>query len=162
MQGRKGKWLWLSWQSGRFQYQRSAVRLQSLEKFILNICLFIISCIEKTKINKKRPGMAHFLKNMQGQSLNIVKFSSGGILAISIGCTQSHYHNTQINNIRPKYIESNCSDRCQVEYINGFRIIKGLKHYVKDKKIKRLKRQWKILISQPTPTGQIICSYQTG
>ena len=24
--------------------------------------LFIISCIEKTKINKKRPGMAHFLK----------------------------------------------------------------------------------------------------
>ena len=24
--------------------------------------LFIINCIEKTKINKKRPGMAHFLK----------------------------------------------------------------------------------------------------
>ena len=24
--------------------------------------LFIINCIEKTKINKKRPGVAHFLK----------------------------------------------------------------------------------------------------
>ena len=24
--------------------------------------LFIINCIEKTKINKKRPGMAHFKK----------------------------------------------------------------------------------------------------
>ena len=24
--------------------------------------LFIINCIEKTKINKKRPGMAHFFK----------------------------------------------------------------------------------------------------
>ena len=26
--------------------------------------LFIINCIEKTKINKKRPGMAHFLKKI--------------------------------------------------------------------------------------------------
>ena len=26
--------------------------------------LFIINCIEKTKINKKRPGMAHFLNNV--------------------------------------------------------------------------------------------------
>ena len=26
--------------------------------------LFIINCIEKTKINKKRPGMAHLLKKM--------------------------------------------------------------------------------------------------
>ena len=30
------------------------------KKIILNICLLYISCIEKTKINKKRPGMAHF------------------------------------------------------------------------------------------------------
>ena len=28
--------------------------------------LFIINCIEKTKINKKRPGMAHFLNNCAG------------------------------------------------------------------------------------------------
>ena len=26
--------------------------------------LFIINCIEKTKINKKRPGVAHFLKKV--------------------------------------------------------------------------------------------------
>ena len=28
----------------------------------LYVYLFIINCIEKTKINKKRPGMAHFFK----------------------------------------------------------------------------------------------------
>ena len=33
-----------------------------IAKFILNFCLFIIGCFEKTKINKKRPGIAHFLK----------------------------------------------------------------------------------------------------
>ena len=29
----QGQWLWLSWQSGRFRYQRSAVRIQSLARF---------------------------------------------------------------------------------------------------------------------------------
>ena len=29
----------------------------------LFVYLFIINCIEKTKINKKRPGMAHFFNN---------------------------------------------------------------------------------------------------
>ena len=33
--------------------------------------LFIINCIEKTKINKKRPGMAHFKKK---KSLKIINF----------------------------------------------------------------------------------------
>ena len=50
---------------GRACYQRSAVRLQSSAKFIfeyLLVYLFILNCIEKTKINKKRPGMAHFFK----------------------------------------------------------------------------------------------------
>ena len=28
------------------------------------ICLFTIGCVEKTKINKKSLGMAHFLKNI--------------------------------------------------------------------------------------------------
>ena len=52
------QWLWLSWYSGRFRYQRSAVRIQSLAKFIEH--LFTVNCIEKTKIKKQRPGMAHF------------------------------------------------------------------------------------------------------
>ena len=30
--------------------------------------LFIINCIEKMKINKKRPGMAHFFKKNKKQS----------------------------------------------------------------------------------------------
>ena len=33
------------------------------QKFIEH--LFIINCIEKTKINKKRPGMAHFIKTIK-------------------------------------------------------------------------------------------------
>ena len=28
-----GQWLWLSWKSGRFQYQRSAVRIHALSRF---------------------------------------------------------------------------------------------------------------------------------
>ena len=40
-----GQWLWLSWQSGRWRYQRSPVRIQSSAK-------------------KKKQGMAH-LKNIQ-------------------------------------------------------------------------------------------------
>ena len=58
-----GKWLWLSWQSGRFQYQRSAVRIQSLAKnYLYQTFVYCQLCIEKTKIKKKRPGMAHFFK----------------------------------------------------------------------------------------------------
>ena len=57
-----GWWLWLSWYSGRFRHQRSVVRIQSLEFFllILNICLL---CIAKTKIKKKEAGDGLFLKN---------------------------------------------------------------------------------------------------
>ena len=57
-----GQWLWLSWYSGRFRHQRSVVRIQSLEFFllILNICLL---CIAKTKIKKKEAGDGLFLKN---------------------------------------------------------------------------------------------------
>ena len=54
-----GQWLWLSWQSGCFKHQRSAVRIQSLAKFYMEH-LFTVNCIEKTNINKKMPGMVHF------------------------------------------------------------------------------------------------------
>ena len=50
------QWLCLSWLSGRFQFQRSAVQIQSLAKKLNWI--FTVNCIEKTKIKKKRPGMA--------------------------------------------------------------------------------------------------------
>ena len=51
-----GQCLWLSWQSDCFQFKRSAVRIQSSAKFILNL---FVNCIEKTKIKKKKPGKAH-------------------------------------------------------------------------------------------------------
>ena len=54
-----GQCLWLSWQSDCFQFKRSAVRIQSSAKFILNL---FVNCIEKTKIKKKKPGKAHFFK----------------------------------------------------------------------------------------------------
>ena len=47
-----GQWLWLP-------IRRSVVRIQSLSKFILNICL--LSTVLKRQ-KKKRPGMAHFKK----------------------------------------------------------------------------------------------------
>ena len=52
-------WLWLSWQSGRLQFQRSAGRIQSSAKFIMN--LFSVN-VEKTKMKKNMPIMAVFLK----------------------------------------------------------------------------------------------------
>ena len=48
-----GQWLWLSWQSGHFQFQRSVVRIPSSAN------VYTINCIEKTKIKKKKPGIAH-------------------------------------------------------------------------------------------------------
>ena len=58
-----GQWLWLSWLSGCFQFQRSVVQIQSSANVYLNwtfVCCQL--CIEKTKIKKKRPGMAHLKK----------------------------------------------------------------------------------------------------
>ena len=48
---KNGQWLWLSWYNGYFQFQRSAVRIQSSAKIYIKH--FIVNCIEKTKIKKK-------------------------------------------------------------------------------------------------------------
>ena len=59
----KGQWLWLSWQSSCFRYQRFMVRIQSSAKLDLyRTFVYCQLCIEKTKIKNKRPGMTHFLK----------------------------------------------------------------------------------------------------
>ena len=47
-----GQKLWRSWQSSRIQYQRSAVRIQSLAIFFTNNCNK--NCIEKTKNKEKK------------------------------------------------------------------------------------------------------------
>ena len=52
-----GQWLWLSWQSGRFQLQRSVVQIQSSANFYIGH-LFVYC-----KIKKKLPGMAHLKKD---------------------------------------------------------------------------------------------------
>ena len=52
-----GRWLWPIWMNGHFWHQRSAVWTLSSENFIC-YQLYLI-CIEKAKINIKRPGMAH-------------------------------------------------------------------------------------------------------
>ena len=44
-------WLWLSWQSGRFRHQRSAVRIHSSD--IVKEHWFTVNCIEKTKKKAK-------------------------------------------------------------------------------------------------------------
>ena len=54
---KRWQWLWLSWQSGRFcpeVHGSYPVIGKNLYWTITDIC------IEKTKIMKKRPGMAHF------------------------------------------------------------------------------------------------------
>ena len=50
-----GQWLCLSWQNGRFRYQRSAVRIQSLAKvYLYRTFVYCQLCIEKTEKKKKR------------------------------------------------------------------------------------------------------------
>ena len=45
-----GQWLWLSWQSGRFQYQKFAVRIQSSPKMYIFIeHLFTVNCVLKRR-----------------------------------------------------------------------------------------------------------------
>ena len=46
--------VWHSWQRGRFRYQRTRVRIQSLAIFIEQ--LFTVNFVEKTKINEKEAG----------------------------------------------------------------------------------------------------------
>ena len=58
-----GKWLWLSWWRGCFQYQRSEVRNQSSAKINLyRIFVYCQLCVEKTKIKIKRGREWPFLK----------------------------------------------------------------------------------------------------
>ena len=58
---RSGQWLWLSWQSSHFQYQRSEVRIQTpanfYRAFIFYCQLYLLYWKDE---NKMRPGMAHF------------------------------------------------------------------------------------------------------
>ena len=55
-----GQWLWLSWQSGRFRYQRSAVRIQTSAHFYRTFIYCQLYCFEKTKIKEKEAGNGHF------------------------------------------------------------------------------------------------------
>ena len=59
-----GNWLWLSWQSGCFRYQRSAVRIQTLENFYRRFFYCQLYCIEKPKIIEKEAGNDPFLKTV--------------------------------------------------------------------------------------------------
>ena len=54
------QWLWLSWQSGRFRHQRSAVQIQSQAKFLLNI----VNCqlCRKDENKEKEAGNGPFFK----------------------------------------------------------------------------------------------------
>ena len=52
------KWVWLSWQSGRFQIQRDPW-FESRHRGIL----LPLECIERTKIKKKRSIMVNLLEN---------------------------------------------------------------------------------------------------
>ena len=64
--GNYGQWLWLSWQSGRFRYQRSAVPIQTPANFYRTFIYCQLYCNEKTKIKEKEAGNGPFLEIMDG------------------------------------------------------------------------------------------------
>ena len=47
-----GQWLWHSWQHGRFRYQRSWVRIQSLATFIKQLIIYFKQEEEEALIGK--------------------------------------------------------------------------------------------------------------
>ena len=57
----KGNGLWLSWQSGRFQNQRSAVRIPSSEKLLSNI---VFGQLYWKDEKKKKPEWPILKKNL--------------------------------------------------------------------------------------------------
>ena len=57
-----GQWLWLSWGSGRFRFQRSSVRIQSSANFNIEHLITVNCVLKKAKKRKKWLRMAH-LKN---------------------------------------------------------------------------------------------------
>ena len=56
------EWLWLSWQSGRFRYQRSSVRILTPANFYRTIIYCQMYYIEKTKIKEKEAGNGPFFR----------------------------------------------------------------------------------------------------
>ena len=67
---RKSLWMWQSWQSGRFRYQRTGFEF-SHRQILLNVCLLFA---EKSKIKKKRPGMAHKRGNLVAVTVKVDGF----------------------------------------------------------------------------------------
>jgi len=64
-----GQWLWLSWQSGCFQYQTSAVRIQTPANFYRTFIIYCqLYCIEKTKIKEKEAGNGPFFIKKTSQT----------------------------------------------------------------------------------------------
>ena len=64
---------WLCGSVGRFQYHKSAVSIQSSAKnYLYWTFVYCQLWIEKTKINKKRSGMAHFLLQLLPSTYNLL------------------------------------------------------------------------------------------
>ena len=66
-----GPWLWCSWQSGRFRYQRTPVRIQSLATFIEH---FFTAMAHLKKIYKSSSVKIQFvIKLILPQILTLIK-----------------------------------------------------------------------------------------
>ena len=57
-----GQWLWLSGRAVAFDIRDPQFESRHRQTFIEH--LFTVNFVEKTKMKKKRPGMAHFKKNI--------------------------------------------------------------------------------------------------
>ena len=61
-----GQWLWLSGRAVASDTRDPRFKSSHRQTFIEH--LFTVNCVEKTKIKKKRPGMAHLKKLNQSYS----------------------------------------------------------------------------------------------
>ena len=80
-------------QSSRFQYQRSAVRIQSSANFFEH--LFTVNCIEKTKIKIKEAGNGPFLNHF-----SLCNLQSFGQRLWIFNCEDKMWLHLQVRNLQ--------------------------------------------------------------
>ena len=106
----------------------SSHRKNFIEHFFVN--LFIINCIEKTKINKKRPGMAHFLKKTWKDNVNYRFLLRQKPLQncltvaqlISLGSNARWLTQSQIQNwpiFSKSFLNGICIEKIKINGVNG-------------------------------------------
>ena len=107
------QWLWLSWQSGHFRHQRSAVRIPSLAKFILNIVCCQLYWKDENK-EKEAGKVPFYFKNisLHNRFSTTSKISQNKRTKISKSTSKMQLPNFKNRNSKPQQISKMHIRKC--------------------------------------------------